>query len=77
MENENFKGVTCSITMSRTLYLPENSNMSEEEFLKQIKKEIILPHNALYQVQNILRKMNVKGLDLKDWNVDNIEYKII
>lgn len=78
-QTNNFKGVTCSITMSRTLHLPVNKDMSEEEFINLAKKEIVLPHNALYQVQNILRKINysITGLDLKDWQVDNVEYKII
>lgn len=79
MDTNNYEGVRCNITMHRTLYLPKNEDMSDEEFLNIAKKEIILPHNALAQVASLLRRtnINISGLDLKDWGVDNVEYKLI
>lgn len=78
MEKTNtFKGVRCSITMHRTLYLPEQED--NEQLLNLAKSEIVLPHNALAQIANILQRANIQltGLDLKDWNIDNVEYNII
>jgi len=73
---ENFEGVRCDITMHRTLYL--NQKESEEQLLDLAKKEIVLPHNALAQVASILRQtgINITGLDLKDWEVDDVKYTL-
>jgi len=73
---ENFEGVRCDITMHRTLYL--NQKESEEQLLDLAKKEIVLPHNALAQVASILRQtgVNITGLDLKDWEVDDVKYTL-
>lgn len=70
------KEVVCNITMSRSLFLEVNENTSDEELLNRAKEEILLPHNALSKVQQILNKVGLKlnGLDLNDWNVENCEY---
>lgn len=78
MEEENFEGVRCDITMHRTLYLSRKEGVSDEQFVDQAKSEIILPHNALSQVAAILQRSGIRltGLDLKDWNVDDVKYTI-
>lgn len=78
-QTTNYKGVTCTITMYRTLYLPKDDKVTDEEFINLAKKEIILPHNALAQIQDALHRVNVNitGLDLKDWNVTNVEYNLL
>lgn len=78
-QTTNYRGVTCTITMCRTLYLPKNDKTTDEEFINLAKKEIVLPHNALAQIQDILHRVNVNiaGLDLKDWNVTNVEYTLL
>lgn len=70
------KEVVCNITMSRSLFLEVSENTSDEELLNRAKEEILLPHNALSKVQQILNKVGLKlnGLDLNDWNVENCEY---
>lgn len=76
--SENFEGVRCDITMHRTLYLSRKEGTSDEQFIDQAKHEIILPHNALAQIATLLKRagINVTGLDLKDWNVDDVKYTI-
>lgn len=70
------KEVVCNITMSRSLFLEVNENTSDKELLNKAKEEILLPHDALSKVQQILNKVGLKlnGLDLNDWNVENCEY---
>lgn len=73
------KGITVNISLTRTLYLDVPENISDDDFLKKAKQEIILPHNALVMASNALRNVNIQipQLDLKDWDVNNIEYNII
>jgi len=78
METENFEGVRCDITMHRTIYLPRKEGNSDEQFIDNAKSEIALPHNALAQAASMLGRagIRVSGLDLKDWNVDDVKYTI-
>lgn len=78
MESENFEGVRCDITMHRTLYLSRKEGVSDDQFIDLAKKEIILPHNALFQIDTILKRSGIQltGLDLKDWSVDDVKYTI-
>ena len=73
------KGITVNISLTRTLYLDVPENISDEDFLKKAKQEIVLPHNALVMASNALRNVNMRipQLDLKDWDVANVEYNII
>ena len=73
------KGITVNISLTRTLYLDVPENISDEDFLKKAKQEIVLPHNALVMASNALRNVNMRipQLDLKDWDVTNVEYNII
>lgn len=69
-------GIKAVVTMSRTLYIEVPDEATEEEIQDRASKEIMLPHNALYMVDNALRRMNVKidKLDLKDWEVNKYEF---
>lgn len=73
------KGIIVNISLTRTLYLDVPDNISDEDFLKKAKQEIVLPHNALAMASNALRNVNmhIPQLDLKDWDVNSIEYNII
>ena len=72
-------GIKAVVTMSRTLYIEVPDEATEEEIQDRASKEIMLPHNALYMVDNALRRMNVKidKLDLKDWEVTEYDIKPI
>lgn len=78
MESENFEGVRCDITMHRTLYLSRKEGISDKQFVDLAKKKIVLPHNALFLIATILKRSGIQltGLDLKDWNVDEVKYTI-
>jgi len=77
-KTENFIGVRCDITMHRTLYLSRPDNITDDQFINKAKQEIILPHNVLAQLDNVLQmaRINPTGFDLKDWSVDNVEYSL-
>lgn len=77
-QTENFEGVRCDITMHRTLYLSREENVTDEQFIDKARSEIKLPHNVLVQVDALLQRSGIKisGLDLKDWNVDDVKYTI-
>jgi hypothetical protein len=66
------KQVDVNCLLTRTICFDDN--VSDED----IKKSIILPTEALYKAHNLLKRMNVKPpeLDLKDWDVKDINYEI-
>lgn len=69
-------GIKANITMSRTLYIEVPDEATDEEIQDKAKKEIILPHNALYMADEALKRVGVKvnNLDLKDWEVNEYEF---
>lgn len=75
-QDEQFEGVRCDITMHRTLFVSRQEDTSDEDVLDTARREIILPHDALRQVADILSKsgLRISGLDLKDWIVDDVKY---
>lgn len=73
----NMVEVACSVSMSRSLYLELPEGMTKEQLVECAKQEIVLPHNALAKVQQILNQLGIRlreKLDLNDWNVDEVEY---
>lgn len=72
------KEVKASITMSRTLYIEVLENSTEEQILEKAKQEIILPFDALQTANKALRQMrvNIPKLDLVDWAIDDLNYKV-
>lgn len=79
MDNKNkLVGVTASVLMERTLYIEVPEEFTEEQIIETAKKEILLPHTALYSANIALRNVGLKtpGLDLSDWEVTDSEYHI-
>ncbi len=78
MDTTEFKSITVNVSLERTLFLEKDPSITDEEFLNKAKKEILLPHDALAKVNDILKKVGVKinGLDLLDWEITNTNYKI-
>ncbi len=76
--NNKLVGITAKVTMNRTLYIEVPENTTEEEILKQAKKEIILPNNTLSIANALLNKAGIRynGLDLNDWEIEKSEFKI-
>lgn len=72
------KEVKASITMSRTLYIEVLENSTEEQILEKAKQEIILPFDALQTANKVLKQMrvNIPKLDLIDWTIDDLNYKV-
>lgn len=72
-------GIKACVTLERTLYLELPTDSKEEDILKEAKKEIINPIDALRKVSEILNKTNIRiqGLDLNDWSITNSNYEII
>lgn len=72
-------GIKTNVLLTRTLYIEVEDNITEEQIKEVAQKEIILPVNALYTASNLLKKVGINqtGLDLKDWDVKNIEYNIL
>lgn len=77
--SKEFVGVTAQVVMSRTLYLERKENETDSQFMERAKKEIVLPHNAIMLADSTLKRVGVRvnGLDLGDWNVENVEYKLL
>ena len=72
-------GIKVTVTLDRTLYINEINNESEKELLERAKKEIILPIDAMNIVKQLFQKngIDIKKLDLSDWDIQNINYDII
>lgn len=72
------KEVKASITMSRTLYIEVLKNSTEEQILEKAKQEITLPFDALQTANKVLKQMrvNIPKLDLIDWTIDDLNYKV-
>lgn len=72
-------GVKVTISMSRELFIDRNKDETDEQFLNRIKKEIVLPSDAINIASNALKRVNLNiiNLDLKDWYIDNLDYKLI
>lgn len=72
-------GIKTDVLLTRTLYIEVEDNITEEQIKEIAQKEITLPVNALYTASNLLKKVGINqtGLDLKDWDVKNIEYNIL
>lgn len=72
-------GVKAIVTMQRVLYIDVAENLTKEDIIQQAQREIILPHNALIQVNQTLNKLGIRlgGLDLADWEVADSIYNLI
>ena len=72
-------GIKVTVTLDRTLYINEINNESEKELLERDKKEIVLPIDAMNIVKQLFQKngIDIKKLDLSDWDIQNINYDII
>lgn len=72
-------GIKVTVTLDRTLYINEIDNESEKELLERAKKEIILPIDAMNIAKQLFQKsgVNIKKLDLSDWDIQNVNYNII
>lgn len=72
-------GIKVTIVLDRTLYINEIDNESEKELLERAKKEIILPIDAMNIAKQLFQKsgIDIKKLDLSDWDIQNINYNII
>lgn len=70
--------VKATITMSRSLYIEVPAESTNEEIISKAKTEILIPQVALETANAALRKVGIviNGLDLKDWETNNIEFTI-
>ncbi len=70
--------VKATITMSRSLYIEVPIEATNDEIISKAKTEILIPQVALETANAALRKVGIviNGLDLKDWETNNIEFTI-
>lgn len=71
-------GVKALVTMSRTLYIDVPDDSSEEQILDKAKQEIILPFEAMYRSEEILKRLKVQNsFNLKDWSLENSSFETV
>lgn len=72
----NFREVTVSISMSKSVYLEVTDGMSKEQFIEKAKLDILTPDKALPLLASLLINGGIKvsHRDIADWNVDELEY---
>lgn len=77
-EVTNFTGVTVTVTVKRTLYIESNEQEPEADIIERVKKEIILPQDAINAADIALKNVGVRinKLDLGDWSTEKVEYII-
>lgn len=74
---ENFVEVVASITMSKSLYLPVTEGMTKEKLLELAKREIKTPDQIIEIYKQALNHFGINintKVDLKDWDIDELEY---
>lgn len=73
-----FIGVSATVMMDRLLYIEVPEKASDKEILEKAKEEILLPHDALDKIDTTLKQSGIRfsGIDLKDWNLTDVEYLI-
>lgn len=79
MSETKLVGIRAEVILDRTVYIEVPAEATDDEIIKKASEEIILPHNALYMADSALKRTGLKldHLDLKDWEVDKCNYKII
>lgn len=72
-----YEGVKCTVTMSRTLYVPKGN--TNDDTINAAKQEIVLPTEIMNEINKVLHnaRIRINGLDLDDWIVDNLQYNIV
>lgn len=72
----NFKEVTISISMSKSVYLEVPEGMTDEQLIEKAREEILTPDVGMKILKQILlqNRLNINSSDLVDWNVDELEY---
>lgn len=77
MDAENFVEVSVSITMSTSFYVETKESDTKETIIERAKKDLITPDKITPYYKGLLQRLGimVQGLpQLKDWNVDELEY---
>ena len=71
-----YKEVTVSISMSKSFMIEVPEDATHEELINKAKEEIIIPPQSLDIAKHILKHLGIKvhGVDLDDWDVDELEY---
>lgn len=71
-----FREARVNIVMSKSIYLEVPEGMPEEEFLAKAEKEIVLPHNAVNTLIDILSRYGVmvSKREVADWEVEDIKF---
>lgn len=72
-------GINMEVTSSRTLYIEVPDNFTEEQILEKAKTEFKTPPEIFSVMKTVLKQVQVKipKLDLTDWDINSINYKII
>ena len=72
------KGVKITVNLSRTLYIEVPDNFKNKDIKKKAEEELVLPTHVM-QIRELLRKLNIQipKLDIEDWSVDNVKFKVL
>jgi uncharacterized protein (UPF0371 family) len=72
-------GINMEVTSSRTLYIEVPDDFTEEQILEKAKVEFKTPPEIFSVMKTVLKQVQVKipKLDLTDWDINSINYKII
>ena len=73
-----FINVTVSTTLSKSIYIEVPEGATKEEIEQIAKDTVHTPQQILQKIASILQQFNVSitGLELEDWNVDELTYLI-
>lgn len=71
-------GVKALVTMSRILYIDVPDDATEEQIKKEAEQEIILPFEAMYRTEDLLKNLKINSkFNLKDWSLENSSFETI
>ena len=72
-------GIKISTTLERTLYLDLPEDISQKQIEEEVKKEIIMPIDAMSIASQAIQSLHVQmpNLCLKDWEAVNTKFEVI
>lgn len=78
MDTPEFREVSVSISMSKSVFLEVPNGMTKDQLIEKAKSEIFTPHHAIMLLSTMLNggRGHVTQSDLADWFVDELEYII-
>lgn len=71
-----FREARVNVVMSKSIYLEVHEGMSDEDFLEKAKQEILLPHNAVNTMIDVLAHygVQVSKREVADWEVEDLKF---